>query len=178
MAKFFNPHGSEVTAADALIGGKLRPGFKEMLSPGERVSFDMMLMDAKPKGSETSIDVELRKMIASMAKSHGKTPEEYLASTPLAEIQKMAAQAAEKVLESMAGNGIASKLADVRTTPAERERIAFDVSVANLNNAHQKRNCSFTANRCSDATDPALLKQNEDAAHKRASEALNNWRKA
>lgn len=115
MASYLNPHGVEVSAADAKIGGKLRPGFKEILADGERISFDMLYMrDAKPKVDETSIDAALREVIATLAKGQGITPAEYLAKTPLADIQKLAAETAAKVLESLSGQGVASKLADQR----------------------------------------------------------------
>jgi len=69
-------------------------------------------MDAKPKGDETSIDAALREVIATLAKSQNITAAEYLAKTPLADIQKLAAETAAKVLESLSGQGIASKLSD------------------------------------------------------------------
>ncbi len=109
---YFDPNGREVTAADALSNGKLRNGYRQTMKPGDYVSFDMNFMDAKPKGSETSIDAALRAKIATLAKNAGQTPEQYLAATPLAEIQKMAAQVAMEVLETMSGGGIASRLAD------------------------------------------------------------------
>lgn len=116
MASYLNPHGVEVSAADAKIGGKLRPGFKEIIADGERISFDMLFMrDAKPKLDETSIDAVLRERIATMAKNSNMTGAEYLAATSLAEVKRMAAEVAVEVLESMSGQGVASKLADERT---------------------------------------------------------------
>lgn len=122
MAKFFNPQGREVTAADALIGGRLRPGFKEILTDGESLHANILMMDAKPKPGGTSIDAALRETIATLAKGAGITPAEYLARTPLAEIQKLAAKTAMEVLETMSGSGVASKLADEKRA---RENVDF-----------------------------------------------------
>ncbi len=116
MAIFRNPHGVEVSAAEAKIGSKLHPGYTESLADGESVHFNMLLMrDANPKSDKTSIDEELRETIARLAKNNGLTPSEYLEVTPMAEIQRLAAEASEKVIESLSGKGMASKLADYRT---------------------------------------------------------------
>ena len=133
MAKFLNPHGREVTADEALINGRLRPNYREIMTDGESIDCGglhlfnmdgarfvepakgrMFIMDA-PKVDETSIDAALREVIATLAKGQGITAAEYLAKTPLADIQKLAAETAQKVLESLSGKGVASKLADERT---------------------------------------------------------------
>lgn len=118
MTMFISPHGVEVSAAEAKIGGKLRPGFKEILADGEYLHTNILLMDAKPKGDETSIDAALREQIATLAKGQGLTPEQYLAATPFLQLQKMAAEVASNVLETMSGQGVASKLADQRARDA------------------------------------------------------------
>lgn len=135
MASYLNPHGVEVSAADAMIGGKLRSGFKEIIADGERISFDMLYMrDAKPKGDETSIDAALRETIATLAKGQGITAAGYLAKTPLLQLQKMAAEVASNVLETMSGQGVASKLADQR---ARRNRVYAQASLQRLRQFHR-----------------------------------------
>lgn len=118
MATFLNPQGVEVSQADAMIGGTLRPGFKKILSDGEYIHSNIMMMDsmrlpdAKTKGGDTSIDAALRAAIATLAKQQGLTPADFLATMPLAELQKLAAETASNVLETMSGQGVAAKLAD------------------------------------------------------------------
>lgn len=46
MATFLNPQGVEVSQADAMIGGTLRPGFKKILSDGESIHMNIMMMDS------------------------------------------------------------------------------------------------------------------------------------
>jgi hypothetical protein len=119
---YIDPNGREVTAADALSNGKLRNGYRQTMSPGEYLSFDMLLMDAKPKSDQTSIDAELRETIARLAKNNNQTPEEYLAATPMAQIQRLASEAAVKVVEALSGKGIASQMSDAE----KRGREAVD----------------------------------------------------
>lgn len=74
----------------------------------------MSFHDAKPDADKTSIDAELRETIARLAKNNNQTPEEYLAATPMAQIQRLASEAAVKVVEALSGKGIASELSDYR----------------------------------------------------------------
>jgi hypothetical protein len=175
MAIFRNPHGVEVSAADAKIGGKLRPGYTESLADGESVHFNMLLMrDAKPKSDQTSIDAELREIIARLAKNEGQTPEEYLAATPMAQIQRLASEAAVKVVEALSGKGIAASLSDSET-------VAFDKSVSDLNSAYHAKNTFADKGSIARpkvlATNIAPLTQAEDHAYQVGVQGLNDWRK-
>lgn len=48
MPQFLDTNGRTVSADMALIGGKLRPGFREIIANGEAVHFQIPMRDAKP----------------------------------------------------------------------------------------------------------------------------------
>jgi hypothetical protein len=67
MTIYYDPHGRECSATDAMTGGKTRPGFKAILEPGEYLHANITLVDALPKGHESSIDAALREKDANEA---------------------------------------------------------------------------------------------------------------
>lgn len=77
MATFLNPQGVEVSQADAMIGGTLRPGFKKILSDGESIHMNIMMMDslrahtAHPTANRVN-DMATAKLM-SAARYHGYT---------------------------------------------------------------------------------------------------------
>jgi hypothetical protein len=55
MPNYFSPNGTPCTADEAMTAGRLRAGFKEIVAPGEYVSFDLALRDAAPPASTSSV---------------------------------------------------------------------------------------------------------------------------
>jgi hypothetical protein len=80
-----------------------------------------LLMDSKPKSDESSIDAALRAHIAELAKARGKTVEQFLGETSMQEIEKIATSATLSALKKMAGQGMASKLADAAAMAKMRD---------------------------------------------------------
>lgn len=127
MAKFLNAHGIEVSAADAKFGGKLRPGFKEIICDGESINTNIMLMDAatmrdakaKPEPDQTSIDALVKAHIAMLAERQGWTPDEWLAQAGLKDVEDAAVDAVQQFLRAAVAKGVAASLSfDGRTAHA------------------------------------------------------------
>jgi hypothetical protein len=51
MPDYFTPSGTKCSPTDALVAGRLRPGFKECLADGEHMSFGLHMLDAARPGS-------------------------------------------------------------------------------------------------------------------------------
>ena len=45
MPQYISPLGVSCTADEAKPGGRIRPGYKELVGPGDYVSFDIMMQD-------------------------------------------------------------------------------------------------------------------------------------
>lgn len=119
MAKFVNPNGVEVSAADAKIGSKLHPGFKEILSDGQYLHSNIMMMDAAPTQAmhdakvlpdQSTIDDLVKAIILSHAEREGITPQQWIANADPRAIERIAFDAVKKFLSSALAKGIGSSL--------------------------------------------------------------------
>ena len=119
MAKFVNPNGVEVSAADAKIGSNLRPGFKEILSDGEYLHSNIMMMDAAPTQAmhdakalpdQSTIDDLVKAIILSHVEREGITPQQWIANADPRAIERIAFDAVKKFLSSALAKGIGSSL--------------------------------------------------------------------
>ena len=91
MSTYTDPQGRKVNAAHALIGGKLRPSYREILDIGERVSFDVNFMDAKRANPTPSIDDVILPVIDGLAKIEGLSGPQYIARMTFDDLEHMAA---------------------------------------------------------------------------------------
>lgn len=74
MPNYLSPTGSPCTADEAMTAGRLRPGYKEILAPGESLRFDLSFVDSAPSsshgvflkddGSEDTIRAEVDRELA------------------------------------------------------------------------------------------------------------------
>lgn len=51
MPTFLTPSGTTCSMADAMVGGRLRPGYREIVADGESVRFSLHMMDSARGGS-------------------------------------------------------------------------------------------------------------------------------
>lgn len=109
MPRFLNRASQQVSAEEALIGGVLRDGYRQILEPGERVGFDLAFVDSASGGaafmmdSATTICDAERGMIIAQAKCRHYLRTRYLGDQAPAFTDAQAATAVENALRQKQG---------------------------------------------------------------------------
>lgn len=71
MPIFKNPQGQTVTSQEALIdGAKLRPGYYQVLVEGDRIGFDISMLDSKATPGSTFLTDEISAAVSQARKAH------------------------------------------------------------------------------------------------------------
>jgi len=119
MPQYLTPSGQQCTADAAIIGGKLRPGYREVLANGERLQFDINLRDGRPSSGEVflrdapalppkSIDEAVHRAIEAEAAAAGVKPSAWLSQNAGPPLTKLIEKAASDFVAAAGATGISS----------------------------------------------------------------------
>lgn len=73
MPIFKNSQGQTVTSQEALIdGAKLRPGYYQVLAEGDRIGFDISMLDSKATPGSTFLTDEISAAVSQARKAHNE----------------------------------------------------------------------------------------------------------